>query len=52
MFQYSQEQRQQDPDQVGALVKEVIPEHSCLVFCPSKKNCENVALMICNAFER
>ncbi|XP_054274745.1 helicase POLQ-like isoform X2 [Macrosteles quadrilineatus] len=47
-FEYSQEQKQKDPDQVGALVLEVIPEHSCLVFCPSKKNCENVASLICN----
>ncbi|XP_046671023.1 helicase POLQ-like isoform X1 [Homalodisca vitripennis] len=51
-FQYSQEQRQQDPDQIGALVEQVIPEHSCLVFCPSKKNCENVALLVCNVFKR
>ena len=29
------------------LVSEVIPEKSCLIFCASKKNCENVALMLC-----
>lgn len=36
-----------DPDHIIALVTEVIPSHSCLVFCPTKKNCENVASMIC-----
>lgn len=36
-----------DPDHIIALVTEVIPTHSCLVFCPTKKNCENVAVMIC-----
>lgn len=36
-----------DPDHIIALVTEVIPAHSCLVFCPTKKNCENVAVMIC-----
>lgn len=36
-----------DPDHIIALVAEVIPTHSCLVFCPTKKNCENVAVMIC-----
>lgn len=36
-----------DPDHIIALVTEVIPAHSCLVFCPTKKNCENVAAMIC-----
>lgn len=36
-----------DPDHIIALVTEVIPNNSCLVFCPTKKNCENVAEMIC-----
>ncbi|CAH0386882.1 unnamed protein product [Bemisia tabaci] len=36
-----------DPDFVAGLVREVIPDYSCLVFCASKKNCENVALLIC-----
>lgn len=36
-----------DPDHLIALVTEVIPNYSCLVFCPTKKNCENVAEMIC-----
>jgi len=38
--------KSQDPDHVVPLVLEVIPQYSCLVFCPTKKNCENVALMI------
>ncbi|XP_034047739.1 helicase POLQ-like [Thalassophryne amazonica] len=46
-FKYSSAMQKTDPDHVIALVTEVIPTHSCLVFCPTKKNCENVALMIC-----
>ncbi|XP_019857706.1 PREDICTED: helicase POLQ-like [Amphimedon queenslandica] len=34
-----------DPDQLVGLVSEVSPS-SCLIFCSTKKNCENVALMI------
>ena len=36
-----------DPDHLATLVLEVVPEHSCLIFCATKKNCENVATMIC-----
>lgn len=32
---------------VGGLVGEVVPEHSCLVFCPTKRNCETLAELIC-----
>nr|XP_046232065.1 helicase POLQ-like isoform X4 [Scatophagus argus] len=46
-FKYSSAMQKMDPDHVIALVTEVIPTHSCLVFCPTKKNCENVAGMIC-----
>uniref|UniRef100_A0A670ZG04 Helicase POLQ-like n=1 Tax=Pseudonaja textilis TaxID=8673 RepID=A0A670ZG04_PSETE len=45
-FKYSSELQKVDPDHLIALVTEVIPKHSCLVFCPTKKNCENVAGMI------
>lgn len=45
--QYSSAMQKIDPDHIIALVTEVIPTHSCLVFCPTKKNCENVAGMIC-----
>uniref|UniRef100_A0AAQ5YB47 Helicase, POLQ like n=1 Tax=Amphiprion ocellaris TaxID=80972 RepID=A0AAQ5YB47_AMPOC len=46
-FKYSSSMQKMDPDHIIALVTEVIPTHSCLVFCPTKKNCENVAQMIC-----
>ncbi|XP_069834288.1 helicase POLQ-like isoform X2 [Dendropsophus ebraccatus] len=46
-FKYSSNLLRIDPDHIIALVTEVIPDHSCLVFCPTKKNCENVAEMIC-----
>ncbi|CAG5019053.1 unnamed protein product [Parnassius apollo] len=36
-----------DPDYLGGLVSEVVPGASCLVFCPTKKNCENVASLLC-----
>ncbi|XP_027709243.1 helicase POLQ-like isoform X4 [Vombatus ursinus] len=44
---YSDNLKKMDPDHLVALVTEVIPNYSCLVFCPTKKNCENVADMIC-----
>ncbi|XP_029371370.1 helicase POLQ-like isoform X2 [Echeneis naucrates] len=46
-FKYSSGMQKVDPDHIIALVTEVIPTHSCLLFCPTKKNCENVAVMIC-----
>uniref|UniRef100_A0A3P8U8T8 Helicase, POLQ like n=1 Tax=Amphiprion percula TaxID=161767 RepID=A0A3P8U8T8_AMPPE len=46
-FKYSSSMQKMDPDHIIALVTEVIPTHSCLVFCPTKKNSENVAQMIC-----
>ncbi|KAM3939107.1 helicase POLQ-like [Leptodactylus fuscus] len=46
-YKYSSNMLRLDPDHIIALVTEVIPNHSCLVFCPTKKNCENVAQMIC-----
>ncbi|XP_078455497.1 helicase POLQ-like isoform X2 [Lampetra planeri] len=46
-YKYSTGMLKMDPDHIVALVTEVIPAHSCLVFCPTKKNCENVAEMIC-----
>lgn len=47
VMQYSDTLKKMDPDHLVALVTEVIPNYSCLVFCPTKKNCENVAEMIC-----
>ncbi|XP_041498060.1 helicase POLQ-like isoform X2 [Microtus oregoni] len=46
-YKYSDALKKMDPDHLVALVTEVIPNYSCLVFCPSKKNCENVAEMLC-----
>ncbi|XP_035770073.1 helicase POLQ-like [Neolamprologus brichardi] len=46
-FKYSSTMQKIDPDHIIALVTEVIPAHSCVLFCPTKKNCENVAAMIC-----
>ncbi|XP_066488391.1 helicase POLQ-like [Tiliqua scincoides] len=46
-FKYSSSLQNTDPDHLIALMTEVIPKYSCLVFCPTKKNCENVAEMIC-----
>lgn len=37
-----------DPDHIAALVLEVIPRSSCLVFCATKQNCENVASLLCD----
>lgn len=51
-FKYSSSLQKTDPDHLIALVTEVIPECSCLVFCPTKKNCENVAEMICKYLNR
>ncbi|XP_025900453.1 helicase POLQ-like [Nothoprocta perdicaria] len=46
-FKYSSNLEKADPDHIIALVTEVIPKYSCLIFCPTKKNCENVAAMVC-----
>ncbi|XP_033756723.1 helicase POLQ-like isoform X2 [Pecten maximus] len=47
MFKYSPDMTRVDGDHLLGLVLEVIPEKSCLLFCPTKKNCENVAMMLC-----
>jgi POLQ-like helicase len=43
---YDRKMQQRDPDHLMALVYEVIPKESCLVFCPTKQNCESVALLL------
>lgn len=44
--------KKNDPDALKKLVMEVVPDKSCLVFCPTKKNCENVALLICRGMDK
>jgi POLQ-like helicase len=51
-LQYSATAAGLDPDLIGGLVMEVVPESSCLVFCPTKKNCENVAQLICSILSK
>lgn len=50
--QYDREMNACDPDQLAGLVLEVVPGNSCLVFCPTKKNCENVAQLLCKMFPK
>ncbi|XP_022231027.2 helicase POLQ-like [Drosophila obscura] len=45
-FNYSDVVKRSDPDHLAGLISECAPEHCCLVFCPSRKNCENVALLL------
>ncbi|NXW93515.1 HELQ Helicase, partial [Alopecoenas beccarii] len=51
-FKYSSNLEKADPDHIIALVTEVIPKYSCLIFCPTKKNCENVASMVCKYLQK
>ncbi|XP_050312718.1 helicase POLQ-like isoform X1 [Anthonomus grandis grandis] len=46
-YKYSEAVSKVDPDMLGGLVLQVIPKGSCLVFCPSKNNCENVVHLLC-----
>ncbi|CAD6199917.1 unnamed protein product [Caenorhabditis auriculariae] len=38
-----------DPDGVCQLLQSLLPNKSAIIFCPNKKNCENVALLIANS---
>ncbi|XP_038066286.1 helicase POLQ-like [Patiria miniata] len=51
-FPYTRSMRQNDPDHLVGLALEVIPVHSCLVFCATKKSCQNVAEFICKHMPR
>jgi POLQ-like helicase len=44
--QYTSEQKAADPDGLVALVSEIVPNESCLIFCSTKKNCENLAQLL------
>lgn len=35
-----------DPDGICQLLAKLIPKNSAVIFCPNKKNCENVAVLI------
>lgn len=41
-----------DIDQLSSLVMEVVPTFSCLVFCHTRKNCENVAVLLTKTLPR
>ena len=47
---YTNEAKVADPDGLIALIREVYdvegPKESCLIFCSTKKNCENVATLL------
>ncbi|XP_014219348.1 helicase POLQ-like [Copidosoma floridanum] len=45
-YKYSSKALQIDPDCLGGFVMDVVPKDSCLIFCPSKRNCENVSLLL------
>ncbi|XP_038213601.1 helicase POLQ-like isoform X2 [Zerene cesonia] len=47
-FDYTEAGTKLDPDFVGGLVSEVVPGDSCLVFCPTKRNCQSVAALLCS----
>ncbi|XP_055856118.1 helicase POLQ-like isoform X1 [Episyrphus balteatus] len=45
-FKYSAQVAKSDPDHLAGLVSEVAPKESCLIFCSTRKNCENVAVLL------
>ncbi|XP_058460834.1 helicase POLQ-like [Malaya genurostris] len=47
-YNYTEEQKRVDPDHVIALVLDVIPSDSCLVFCPTKRQCEQLCTLLTN----
>ncbi|KAF7991406.1 hypothetical protein HCN44_002968 [Aphidius gifuensis] len=42
-YPYSKKYAILDPDKIGGLVMDVVPNDSCLIFCSTKKNCESLA---------
>ncbi|CAH0668677.1 unnamed protein product [Spodoptera exigua] len=51
-YNYSAAATSLDPDLIGGLVSEVVPRGSVLVFCPTKRNCENVTTLLCKLQRR
>ena len=49
---YTDDLKRSDPDHLCSLTMEVIPDNSCMVFCATKKNCENVALLLAQGLPR
>uniref|UniRef100_A0A1I8M9D2 Helicase POLQ-like n=1 Tax=Musca domestica TaxID=7370 RepID=A0A1I8M9D2_MUSDO len=45
-FNYSEAVLRSDPDHLAGLVTECAPKNGCLIFCSSRKNCENVATLL------
>ncbi|XP_070579782.1 helicase POLQ-like [Ptychodera flava] len=52
LFPYKAAMLKEDPDHLVGLVLEVIPKHSCLIFCATKKNCQHVAEMLCRLLSK
>ncbi|KAG1672809.1 Helicase POLQ-like [Nymphon striatum] len=50
-FDYTQEMKRMDPDYLMGSIKEIVLSNSCLIFCLTKKNCENVAQLVCNVLQ-
>lgn len=36
----------EDPEGLHYLVDEIIPQSSCIIFCPTKKHCENICTLL------
>lgn len=49
-FNYTAPMRKMDNDQVAGLVMDVTPEKNCLIFCHTKKSCENLAVLLTQFF--
>ena len=49
---YSPGKLKRDPDHIAALVLQVVPKLSCLIFCATKQNCESVAILLAEILPR
>uniref|UniRef100_A0A2S2R232 Helicase POLQ-like n=1 Tax=Sipha flava TaxID=143950 RepID=A0A2S2R232_9HEMI len=43
---YTSDMKRLDPSGIGLLVREILPNGSCLVFCPTKSSCQSIAKII------